>query len=105
MKVQFKTWQLQQFYELEVVRGKQKFPLEVVKQYKRKVDILIDIENVTKLRQHKSLNFKMLKGDRKGEYSIRLNDQYRLIFEEIKTKEDKVVINILIINEISKHYE
>jgi toxin HigB-1 len=30
---------------------------------------------------YRSLNFEKLKGDREGQYSMRLNDQYRLIVE------------------------
>jgi proteic killer suppression protein len=37
--------------------------------------------NENDLRALKSLRFEKLKGQRKHEYSLRLNDQYRLIFE------------------------
>ncbi|MCH8317641.1 MAG: type II toxin-antitoxin system RelE/ParE family toxin [Bacteroidetes bacterium] len=57
------------------------------------------------VRQHKGLHFEKLKGDRKGEYSIKLNKQYRLIFEQIKSEEQKAIMTVLLINEISKHYE
>jgi len=50
---------------------------------------------------YKGLHFEKLKGDRKEERSIKLNDQYRLIY--IPLKEDE--IDILKITEISKHYE
>ena len=57
------------------------------------------------LRLYRGLNFEALKGDRKGEYSIRINDQYRIIFEQIETIQHRVIIKVLFINEISKHYE
>ena len=72
------------FY-LETNIGKQKFPYEVIKQYKKKVEILIAVDNLFELKRYRGLNFEALKGDRKGEYSIRINDQYRLIFEQIET--------------------
>jgi len=46
------------------------------------------------------LNFKALTGDRKGQYSIRLNKQFRLIMKEIEN--DLSEIEIIA---ISKHYE
>jgi len=46
------------------------------------------------------LNFEALSGDRKGQYSIRLNKQFRLILIEVEGE----LIEIEIV-EISKHYE
>lgn len=106
MKVKFKSYHLQELYHYGATSGaKYKFSRDVIKQYKRKVDILLGIQNITKLRQYRGLKFEKLKGDKKGNFSIRLNKQYRLLFEQIKTEELKAIINILLINEISKHYE
>ena len=85
----------------EEIKGKHEFGKDIIKQFKKKVEILIGITNITQLRQFRSLNFEFLKGERKGECSIRLNDQYRLIFE----RKNKDEIEILLVNEISKHYE
>lgn len=81
MQVRFKTEELAYLYEtpLEKIKGKREFGKEIIKQFKRKTEILLSISDITQLRQFKSLNFEYLKGDRKGECSIRLNDQYRLI--------------------------
>ena len=105
MKVRFGTNKLRQLYELDKLGGKQKYPSEIISQYRKKVDILISIENISELRNFASLNFESLKGDRKGQFSIRLNRQYRLLFEQLKNKEGYVVVKVLLINEISKHYE
>ena len=48
----------------------------------------------------RSLNLELLAGKRKGQYSIRLNKQFRLIIVEVE--DDLVEIEII---EISKHYE
>lgn len=103
MRVEFKTDYLGYLYEtpLEAIKGKHDFGKEIIKQYKKKIEILIGISNITQLRQFRGLNFEFLKGDKKGECSIRLNDQYRLIFEQ----KNKHEIEILLVNEISKHYE
>ena len=103
MRVEFKNDYLVYLYEtpLDEIKGKQVFGKEIIKQYKKKVEILIGISNINQLRQFRGLNFEFLKGDKKGECSIRLNDQYRLIFEQ-KSKNE---IEIILVNEISKHYE
>ncbi len=61
----------------------------------------MNISKIEELRFFRGLNFEYLKGDRKGQCSIRLNDQFRLIFEPINENEVKLIL----INEISKHYE
>jgi proteic killer suppression protein len=103
MKVEFKTEALASLYETPLNRlpGKQEFNIKIIKQFKRKVDILVGIANIAGLRDFRSLNFEYLKGELKRQCSIRLNDQYRLIFEQ--KNEDE--IEILLILEISKHYE
>ncbi len=42
----------------------------------------------------KSLHFEKLKGDRKGQYSMRLNDQWRLILE-LHKKSKKTVVELV----------
>lgn len=103
MRVEFRTEELAYLYKtpLDEIKGKREFGKDIIKQFKKKIEILIGITNITQLRQFRSLNFEFLKGDRKGECSIRLNDQYRFIFEQ-KSKSE---IEILLVNEISKHYE
>ncbi|MEE8625610.1 MAG: type II toxin-antitoxin system RelE/ParE family toxin [Acidiferrobacterales bacterium] len=44
----------------------------------------------------RSLRFEKLKGKRKGEYSMRLNNQYRLILRFKEKDENKVVIIVSI---------
>lgn len=89
------------FFEADLsrIKGKQPFPLEVLKQYQLKVKILNEVKSLRELYSFRSLNFEKLKGDRKDEFSIRLNKQYRLIFMETE-----IGLELLII-EISKHYE
>ncbi|HKL34294.1 MAG TPA: type II toxin-antitoxin system RelE/ParE family toxin [Tangfeifania sp.] len=106
MKVQFKTNELKHFYvtPLDELKGKLPFQREVIKHYKKKVQLLIAADSIEELGYFKSLNFKKLKGKRKNEYSIRLNKQYRLIFT-INKKDEKIIFNVLVVEEISKHNE
>lgn len=103
MKVQFDNTELEELYitPLSELKGKQKVPFEVIKQFKKKVPILMSIGKLEDLKPFRGLNFEYLKGDRSGECSIRLNKQYRLIF--VPTEEGE--IKILLVTEISKHYE
>jgi proteic killer suppression protein len=103
MKVDFKTDYLEHLYitPLEEIKGKHAFSKDIIKQFKKKVQLLTVISTIEQLKQFRGLNFEFLKGDRKGECSIRLNDQYRLIFEQTSDEE----ISIILVNEISKHYE
>lgn len=102
MKVFFSSEELRDLFECDPdnLLGKQDFPSSVIKQYQAKVNILKSVQEIRILRSFKSLNFEALKGKRKGYYSIRLNKQYRLIFNINRNGE----VEILII-EISKHYE
>ena len=102
MKVRFKTEELKFLYEVNPneIKGKQKFSREIIKQYQAKVGILMAISELIELLAFRSLNFEKLKGDRSGEMSIRLNKQFRLIFQEIE--EGLVQLEVI---EISKHYE
>ena len=103
MKVEFKTGELEHWYltPLEEIKGKLPFSKDIIKQFKKKVQILTAISSLQQLRQFRGLNFESLKGARIGVYSIRLNDQYRLLFEETAEGE----LSVILINEISKHYE
>lgn len=80
MKIDFKTEYLEYLYAtpLEEIKGKHPFSKDIIKQFKKKIQLLTAISKIEQLKQFQGLNFEFLKGDRKGECSIRLNDQYRL---------------------------
>jgi proteic killer suppression protein len=103
MIIYFATEELLKLYEtpLSNMKGKQKFSRDIIKQYKKKVQLLIAIPKLENLSQFRSLNFEQLKGNKKGQCSIRLNDQYRLILVQISDRK----LQIVMVNEISKHYE
>ena len=107
MKVKFKTKELEDFYAtpLDDIKGKLPVQKEIIRQFKRKIQILVNIDSLAELKKFKSLHFEALKGNREGEYSVRLNKQYRLIFTIEGEKNDVPGIEVVIINGISKHYE
>ena len=105
MKIRFKSEELEYYYStpLSEIKGKIPVGLDILKQYKKKIQILMSIESLDELTFFRSLHFEALKGDRKGEYSIRLNLQYRLLFSI--AQDFQLLIEIVLIHEISKHYE
>ncbi|MCU0444900.1 MAG: type II toxin-antitoxin system RelE/ParE family toxin [Microscillaceae bacterium] len=107
MRIIFKNKDLATLYTtpLEELKGKQKFAPEIIKQFRKKVLILINAQSTAELRQFAGLNFEKLKGDLQEYYSIRLNQQFRLLLQMNEIVEDEIVIEEIIISEISKHYE
>jgi proteic killer suppression protein len=59
---------------------------DIVKAFRKRMQQIRVASNENDLRSVRSLNFEKLKGKRQHEYSIRINDQFRLIFQ-IKTAE------------------
>ena len=103
MEIAFKTQLLADLYQNKKVSEKQyKSNPNLVKSYIKTVNKLKSATKIEQLLQITSLNYEHLSGDRHGLCSVRINDQYRLIFEEIKENEE---INVLLLEEISKHYE
>jgi proteic killer suppression protein len=60
---------------------------DLTKLYRRKVQLLAAAVDERDLRHMRSLHFEKLVADRAGQYSIRLNDKYRLIFR-LRTGDD-----------------
>lgn len=61
--------------------GNTRLPVGVIKSARRKLTVLRAAIDDRSLRNWKSLHYEKLKGDREGQRSIRLNDQYRMVFE------------------------
>lgn len=61
--------------------GCTQLPVGVIKSARRKLVVLRAAIDERSLRNWKSLHYEKLKGDRDGQRSIRLNDQYRMIFK------------------------
>lgn len=61
--------------------AKTRFSVAVIKSARRKLTVIRAAPDERALRNWKSLHYEKLKGDREGQCSIRLNDQYRMIFE------------------------
>ena len=55
-------------------------PISVINSARKKIVLLEQAPDERTIRNWRSLNFKKLSGDRDGQKSIRVNDQYRIIF-------------------------
>ncbi|MFV1977162.1 MAG: type II toxin-antitoxin system RelE/ParE family toxin [Candidatus Scalindua sp.] len=58
-----------------------KLPRDIQKTARRKLEILEGAEALVDLRIPPNNHFEKLSKDRKGQYSIRINDQWRICFE------------------------
>lgn len=58
----------------------------------RKLDLVDSVTTLNDLRSPPGNQLEALKGDRKGQYSIRINDQYRICFVWTDTGPDGVEI-------------
>ena len=57
-----------------------KLPYDVQRRARQRLNRIITTATLEDLRQPPSYRLKTLQGDRKGQYSIRINDQYRVCF-------------------------
>jgi proteic killer suppression protein len=60
--------------------GASQLPVSVIKSARRKLTVLRAATDDRSLRNWKSLRYEKLKGNREGQRSIRINDQYRMVF-------------------------
>lgn len=65
---------------------------DVVKAFRKKVGLIVSAASELDLRNMRSLHFEKLMRERKGQHSIRLNDQWRLILRLQSNDAGKLVI-------------
>lgn len=99
MIVIFRTNKLQKQYEL-YSKAVAAYGEQVARKYIERINIIKKSKNIEELISIRTLKCHELKGDREGEWSIKLTGFYRLIF----TLHDKD-FEIARIDEVSKHYD
>ena len=105
MIVVFDKEYLSDLYEKgKTTNKKYRFQPDIVKRYKRCIDILINTSAIESLYAFNSLRYEILTGDKKGISSIRVNDQYRIEFT-ISEDRGETTITICTILELSNHYK
>lgn len=72
------------------------FPTEVVSAYRKRIAFIRAAIDEREFYAMKSLHFEKLKGGRDGQYSMKLNKQWRLILEFKKKQNNKSVLVVSI---------
>ena len=83
---------------------KHRYQPEVIKGYQKGVASLKRAINVEMLYRLNSLNYEVLKGDKKGISSVRINRQYRLEFT-VRDVVNEQIITVCRLLDISNHYK
>lgn len=105
MVVTFEEKYLQELYEKGATDDKKhRFQPDIVKRYAKCIDYLLDAKCTEDLRLINSLNYEVLRGDKQGVSSIRVNKKYRVEFT-VKETLDEPVITVCNILELSNHYK
>jgi proteic killer suppression protein len=100
MIVVFDKEYLRDLYTLGRAKDKKnRFQPQVIRKYKERIDLLQSIKSIEELFVMNSLHYEVLKGDKKGLSSVRIDKQYRIEFAI--TGETLSIINVL---ELSNHY-
>jgi proteic killer suppression protein len=74
----FKSRDVEEIWQGEVAR---RLPREIQEVARRKLRMLNNAQNIADLRVPPGNRLERLHGDRSGQYSIRINDQWRICFE------------------------
>jgi proteic killer suppression protein len=105
MIVTFKEKYLRDLYETgKTADKKRRFQPDIVERYRKRIKTLNDAARIEDLSEINSLNYEVLKGDKQGISSIRINKQYRIEFTVTNISVDPLitVCNIL---DLSNHYK
>ncbi len=104
IEVNFKEVYLRDLYVKGQADKKHRFQPQIVRKYIRVVDLMKAEFDVRGLAKYHSLNYERLCGDKQGLSSVRVNDKYRIEFEE-QTRDGQTVASICNIVELSNLYK
>lgn len=105
MFVEFDKEYLRELFERGRTSDKQhRYQPEVVRGYQKAVFLLSSANSVTDLFRNNALNYEVLKGDKKGVSSVRINKQYRLEFI-VREVVNEQIITVCRLLDISNHYK
>lgn len=85
-------------------KGKPKFNYDIERTFVKRVFQISSAQNTNDLRAIKSLHFEKLSGVMDGRYSIRVNDDFRIILRMEKDA-DNIKVEIVCIEEMNNHYK
>lgn len=99
MRIDFKTKKLEKCYRQSKYAVRQ-FGNDVARRYIERITIIRNTKTIDELQALPGLRCHPLKGNRKGQWAVKLTGYYRLIFT---LRGDE--LDIVRIEEVSKHYE
>jgi proteic killer suppression protein len=97
MKIEFADEDLKRLYQDPAFRVPAIGP-DLTKAYRKVVGFIDKAEDERDLREMKSLHLEKLKGQREGQHSLALNDQWRLIVRIERGEDGKTVVLIEIVD-------
>ncbi|MDR1592365.1 MAG: type II toxin-antitoxin system RelE/ParE family toxin [Prevotellaceae bacterium] len=105
MEVTFEKKYLYEMYKTgKTTDKKHRFQPEIVSKYQYCIDMLYSAKNLEVLYTIHSLHYEVLKGDKQGIFSIRVNKQYRIEFT-VKDNGIEPLVTVCNILELSNHYK
>ena len=105
MIIRFEKEYLRELYEVGKASDKKhRYQPDVIERYRRCINALMTAPGVESLYQSGSLRYEVLKGDKAGISSIRVNLQYRIEFT-VHDEGIEPVLTVCSIIELSNHYK
>lgn len=105
MFITFEDTYLQDLYEKGKTGDKKhRYQPDIVRRYQKCIQLMKKVPDIESLAKYNSLNYEVLKGDKNGISSIRVNDKYRVEFTVRETMEEPIIIVCNIID-LSNHYK
>ncbi len=105
MVVTFEKTYLSDLYENGRTDDKKyRYQPDVIKRYRRCIQLMKSVADITSLVKYNSLNYETLKGDKKGISSVRVNDKYRIEFT-VRDSMEEPIVTVCNIIELSNHYK
>lgn len=105
MFVTFNETYLEDLYKKGTTDDKKhRYQPDIVKRYVKCIDLMKNVPNAASLAKYNSLNYELLKGNKAGISSIRVNDKYRIEFTVSETT-NVPTITVCNILDLSNHYK
>lgn len=104
MEIIFNEPYLKELYTEARSDKKHRYQPQIIRKYIRIVDLMISEKNVLGLAKYNALRYERLVGDKKGLSSVRINNQYRIEFEE-RVEDGETIATICNITDLSNHYD
>lgn len=105
MVVTFEEAYLRDLYEKGKTDDKKyRYQPDVIRRYRRCIQLMKNVADISSLLKYNLLNYEMLKGNKKGISSIRVNNKYRIEFT-VRDSMEEPIVTVCNIIELSNHYK